>query len=123
MQNCKNEFIIDKVRLYTIFPLVMRLTSLKTVFCVQPTSSKFLMLKSILYATHVSLNMFEIFSLLQSNNNCMYRFNPRSVRRRVYIASVVGAFRVSNGLYRCLVMSQFLILFQGLTSSFDIKDR
>src|SRR6218665_1550216 len=68
MQNCKHEFIIDKVGLYTIFPLVMRLTSLKTAFCVQPISSKFLMLKSILYTTHVFLNMFEIFSLLQSNN-------------------------------------------------------
>src|SRR6218665_242361 len=68
------EGTLDKVGLYTIFPLVMRLTSLKTVFCIQPTSptsTKFLMLKSILYATHVSLNMFEIFSLLQSNNKCL----------------------------------------------------
>src|SRR6218665_801246 len=66
-----NEFIIDKLGLYTIFPLVMRLTSLKTALCIQPTSSKFLMLKYILYATHVSLNMFGIFSLLQSNNKCL----------------------------------------------------
>src|SRR6218665_1477759 len=71
MQNCKNEFIIDKVRFYTIFPLVMRLASLKTAFCVQPTSSRFLILKFILYATHVSLNMFEIFSLLQSSNKLL----------------------------------------------------
>src|SRR6218665_1339891 len=73
MQNCKHEFIIDKVGLYTIFPLVMRLTSLKTASYVHvlPTSSRFLMLKLILYAIHVFLNMFEIFSLLQPNNKCL----------------------------------------------------
>src|SRR6218665_204097 len=49
----------------------MRLKILKTALCVQPTSSKFLMLKSILYAIHVFLNIVEIFSLLQSNNTCL----------------------------------------------------
>src|SRR6218665_3432599 len=49
----------------------MRLKILKTALCVQPTSSKFLMLKSILYAIHVFLNIVEIFSLLQSNDTCL----------------------------------------------------
>src|SRR6218665_146455 len=73
MQNCKHEFIIDRVGLYTIFPLVMRLTSRKTAFCVQPTSSKFLMLKSILYATRVSLNMFDLLhlELRMASFNCL----------------------------------------------------